>query len=172
MAKTSLHNVTVELTTDEASGIAAVVKKYGTTPCALFFAVSSALLHRYTGQDCCRPGLVRRNSRIFRHLEIDFSGNPSLNEIIEQIRIQTERFTPANRIAWNEITTQEAFEFVFPANFMRESVPVNADPMTASYYKAGLRLTCQQHIDTAFKLTLSGYARIYSQELLSQITGH
>jgi len=172
MTKSSLCNAMVELAENEIFRITAVNKNQATTPYEMFLAVLSALIYRYTGQDGCRPGLVRKNRRIFRYIEIDFSSNPSLNEIIAHIRLQSERFTTASQTVWKELTTQDSFEFVFPAYFLRESISVHADVMSAEYYKDGLRLICELRRGAKSKLTLCGNVRLYSRELLEQIVWH
>ena len=172
MTKPTLHNVTVEPPSDTVSEITAYVIKQATTLNAFLPAVFSALFHRYTGHDFCRPGFLCKNRRIFRYIEIDFSCNPSLNEIIEQIRFQAERFSPARQTIWKEFSAQDSLEFVLPAYFLRESVGIHSDHMSAEYYRDGLRLTCEQHPETGLKLTLSGNARLYPPELLEQIAGH
>lgn len=171
MTKAS-SSVSVKLTANEASEITAFAKNKETAPYALLLAVSSALLHRYTGQNGCRPGLVRKNKRIFRYIEIDFSGNPSLNEIIGQIRFQAERLTTAKQNAWKELVAQDSFEFMFPAWFLRESISVHTNPMSVEYYKDSLRFTCEPCSEVKYKLTLRGNPRFYPRELLEQIAGH
>jgi len=163
----------VELPVDDISEISSVVaQKQGTMPCSLLLAGSFALLHRYTGQDCCRIGLLRGNRLIFQHIEIDFSGNPSLIGILEQIQIQVERLTTVNRAVWDKFTTRNTFEFVFPAYFLRESARLHINPLSAEYYREGLRLIWEIRPEAKPKLTLYRYARSYSQELLEQIAGH
>jgi len=172
MTKQSSRSITVELSKDVASNIAVVLKKRATTPCALLLAVSSGLLHRYTDQDFCCLGLRRLNKKIFRYVEIDFYGNPTLNKIIEHIRFQTGQLTYANQVVWNEYVSRDSFEFVFPAYFMRESAGVYADPRSAEYYRNGLCLTWEPHLETGLKFTLTGHTRLYSKKLLEQIAEH
>ena len=160
------------MTANETSITTVFAQNRTTSPCAVFLAASATLLHRYSGQDYCRPGIVHKNRKIFRFLEIDFFDNPSLNKIIDQISFHVECFTPANQTVWNELASQRSFELVLPAYFLRESVSVHTDPMTAGYYKDGLRLNCDPSSGNEYRLTLSGKSRLYSQELLTQIAGH
>ena len=172
MTKTSLCSATVEVSAGVVFEMTAVAKKQETKICALLFAVSSALLHRYTGQDCCRIGLRRGNGRIFHQIEIDFSGNPSLNDIFGQIRFHVGNLTPANRAVWDKLSARDSLEFVFPANFLREAVVAYAKPLTSGYYKDGLRLNCELRPDAVIQIVLRGNSRLYSQELLEQVAGH
>jgi amino acid adenylation domain-containing protein len=172
MTKTVLYHATIELSTEDASKLITIAKEQATTPCVMLLAVSSSLLHRYTGQDCCRPGLRRKNRRIFRCLEINFSGNPSLRALGEQINFQIGRLSPEGRGIWDEIAEQDSLELVFPSYFLRESVLAHADPLGSEYYKSGLKLAWEFCIGSGLELTLSGQGRFYSQELLEQIAGH
>jgi len=170
--KTSSRGSTVELTADAVSEITVLMQKQVTIPCALLLAVSSTLLHRYTGQDYCRNGLRSGNRRIFQHIEIDFSNNPSLNEILEQIRIKIERLAPADQTAWDKFAARDTLEFALPSYFIRESVMAHSDPLSVEYYRKGLRLKWEMRSDAGHKITISGYVRFYSREILDQIAGH
>lgn len=172
MNKSVICRASVELSSRDVSRFFAIAQELATTHCALLLAVSSSLLHRYTGQDRCRPGLRRENRQIFRYLEIDFSNNPSLGELVEQIRLQIERLSPARRGIWDEIMARDSLELLLPSYFLRESALVHADPLGSEYYKFGLRLAWALHHGSKLELALIGKRQFYSSTLLKQIAGH
>ena len=150
--------------------IDAVAAKYGTPRYVIAFAVSASLLNRYTEQERCCPGLRQKNRQLFKYLNVDFSNNPSLMDILEQIRIQTERLSEDSKAILNGIKALDSLEFVFPAYFPQKSVRAYSDPLAAEYYRDGIRLSWERQSGNTF--TLSGNARLYSQELLEQVAGH
>jgi amino acid adenylation domain-containing protein len=172
MTRSALCRSTVEMTKEDAAKIVVIAKEQATTPCALLLAISSSLLHRYSGQDRCRPGLKRNNKQSFRYFEFDFSGNPSLRKLVEQIRLQIERLSSVDLGLWDEIAARDSLELVFPAYFLRESILVYADPLSSECYKSGLRLAWELRRGSGLALTLHGQGRFYSPELLEQIAGH
>lgn len=172
MTQATFCRAKTKISAEDASRLAVLAQKRATTSCALLLAVTSSLIHRYTGQDCCRPGLRRKNGQIFRSLQLDFSTNPSLQELVEQSRVQIESLSSRNRGLWDEIAARNLLEFVLPAYFLRDSVLVHADPLGSEYYKHGLRLAWGLRRGSGLELTVSGLRRFYSPEVLEQITGH
>ena len=165
--KTYSYYLTVDLDATASRG--------GTTYCVLLFAVLSTLLHRYTGQKRCRPALRQQNRRLFKYLEADFSDNPSLTKLLEQLRLQTESLSSADRAILDKIAARDFLEFVLPACFMRKPAWSHITFMSPEYYKSGLSLICEPRHAEGLRLILKingGVASPYTQEIMEQIAGH
>ena len=114
-------------------------------------------------------GLRRMNGRIFKRFELDFTGNPSLDEMLGSIHVQAERLNSAVRAVWNELSARDSLEFIFPACFPQKSVHVHIDPQAAEYHRNGVRLSWDRQ---SAKLILIGNIRLHSHEFLEQAAKH